>query len=60
MKLTDLSRLCDGPDVGRDVIHTWTRTGLDVVGGQLCTTRRCLRCGVAEYKPYGGKGAWKR
>lgn len=55
--------------------HAWERTGLDNIdvnrlrptpvgrtGEVLCSTRRCVWCGVKEAKPYGdgGNKPWRR
>ena len=44
-----------------DGSHTWKGTGLDTVDDTLMTTRRCLRCGVEQVKPYGAgsRRAWR-
>lgn len=43
-----------------DVQHCWKATGLDVIDGVLCNTRRCLWCDVEHHKPYGSKRrAWQ-
>ena len=48
------------PDADHKV-HAWQRTGLDVVGGVLCNTRRCVWCQREEHKTYGAKrGAWRQ
>jgi hypothetical protein len=43
----------------RDVQHCWESTGLDVIVGVLCTTRRCVWCGLEQLSPYGGRGSWR-
>ena len=32
--------------------HSWTNTGLDVVNGVLCSTRRCVWCGTEQHAAY--------
>jgi hypothetical protein len=40
--------------------HTWNGTGLDIVNGKLCVTRRCVCCGRQEHRPYGlSRGGWR-
>lgn len=33
--------------------HAWHTTGLDIVDGHLCHTRRCVWCETAQHKGYG-------
>jgi hypothetical protein len=40
--------------------HAWTATGLDVVDGVLCSTRRCVWCQIEQAKPYGPRrSTWR-
>lgn len=42
-------------------MHARQATGLDIVDGVLCNTRRCVWCQLEEHKPYGagGRRPWK-
>lgn len=44
-----------------DITHAWASTGLDVIDGTLCSTRRCSWCAKAQHKRYGagGRKPWK-
>jgi hypothetical protein len=39
--------------------HCWRDTGVDVIDGKLCNTRRCVWCELGQHKRYGGTGAWR-
>lgn len=39
--------------------HAWKSTGLDIVGDVLCSTRRCVWCGLAQHTRFGSRRAWK-
>ena len=39
--------------------HAWKSTGLDIVGDVLCSTRRCVWCGLAQHTRFGSRKAWK-
>jgi hypothetical protein len=38
--------------------HAWLSTGLHIVKGHLCNTRRCVWCGQERHKRYGAKSGW--
>ncbi len=38
--------------------HAWHATGLDLVDGVLCSTRRCVWCELHQHKVYGRRSSW--
>lgn len=65
IRLGPNTRTCiDDPPAGDEptregrTVHAWQTTGLHIVRGKLCTTRRCSWCQVQQAKPYGGKRGW--
>lgn len=54
----DAWELPRSPETEGRTRHAWESTGLDVVHGRLCSTRRCVWCQAEQHKRYGGKGGW--